>query len=88
MTKFVLRPYHVDVSDVGVHEAKTTLSDLLRRVEAGEEITIRRGSKPVARLVPIQPSGRRELGMDAGRVEVPEDFDAPLDEDVLNAFLQ
>lgn len=68
------------MADVGVHEAKTNLSLLLRRVEAGEEITIRRGSVAVARLVPVQPRERRRLGMDAGRFSVPDDFDAPLDE--------
>lgn len=35
---------------VTVHEAKTNLSELLRRVEAGEEIVIARGDKPVAIL--------------------------------------
>lgn len=35
---------------VTVHEAKTNLSELLRRVEAGEEIVIARGNKPVAVL--------------------------------------
>lgn len=37
---------------VNVHEAKTTLSRLLERVEAGERITIARAGKPVADLVP------------------------------------
>jgi len=40
---------------VGVFEAKTTLSALLERVEAGEEVVITRRGVPVARLVP--PSG-------------------------------
>ncbi|MGH4022850.1 MAG: type II toxin-antitoxin system Phd/YefM family antitoxin [Pseudonocardiaceae bacterium] len=35
---------------MGVHEAKTTLSELLRRVAAGEEVTITRSDKPVARI--------------------------------------
>ena len=38
---------------VNVHEAKTHLSRLLARVEAGEEITLARGGKPIARIVPI-----------------------------------
>lgn len=74
------------MAEVGVHEAKTKLSQLLRRVEAGEEITIRRGREAVARLVPVEPTGKRRLGMDAGRFEVPDDFDAPLDENTLDAF--
>jgi prevent-host-death family protein len=38
-------------------EAKTRLSELLARVEAGEEVTIARGDVPVARLVPIARTG-------------------------------
>jgi prevent-host-death family protein len=71
---------------VTVHEAKTHLSRLLRRVEAGEEIIIVRGTVPVARLVPSAPPADRRLGRDAGVFEVPEDFDAPLPDEVLEAF--
>ncbi len=67
------------MTEVGVHEAKTRLSELLRRVEAGEEVVIRRRRTVVARLVPAEPIGKRQLGIDAGRFEVPDDFDAPLD---------
>ena len=42
---------------VNVHEAKTQLSRLLARVEAGEEVTIARNGAPVARLVACQPRG-------------------------------
>ncbi|HWH33591.1 MAG TPA: type II toxin-antitoxin system prevent-host-death family antitoxin [Egibacteraceae bacterium] len=72
--------------EVGVHEAKTTLSKLLKRVAAGEEITITRGGEPVARLVAAQGAPRRTLGQDRGRYGVPDDFDAPLDEAALRAF--
>lgn len=72
--------------DVGVHQAKTTLSQLLRRVAAGEEITITRSGEPVARLVPVRRPGARVLGRDEGSFQVPEDFDAPLPDDVLAAF--
>lgn len=74
------------MTEVGVHEAKTRLSELLRRVEAGEEVAIRRGRTVVARLIPAKPSGKRRLGIDAGRFEVPDDFDAPLDEATLASF--
>ena len=69
--------------EVGVHEAKTHFSKLLRRVAAGEEIVIARGGKPIAKLVPVSSVLNRQLGRDAGLVEVPEDFNAPLAEDVL-----
>lgn len=72
--------------DVGVHEAKTHLSKLLRRVALGEEITIRRGERPVAKLVPVDQPAARQFGYDEGRFEVPDDFDAPLPDEVLRTF--
>jgi len=65
---------------VGVHEAKTRLSELLRLVEAGEEIEIARGGKPVAKLVPSQPKRKRKLGTARGQFVVPDDFDDPMPE--------
>jgi len=73
-------------AEVNVHEAKTHLSRLLRRVLSGEEIVIARSGVPVARLVPIEPRARRVFGVDRGRFEVPDDFDAPLPEEVLRDF--
>lgn len=72
--------------EVGVHEAKTTLSKLLREVEAGAEIVIRRGGEPVAKLVPLSRREARVLGQDAGILSVPDDFDAPLPDDVMDDF--
>ncbi len=72
--------------EVGVHEAKTHLSKLLREVEAGSEIVIRRGGKAVARIVPVPTTAARVLGSDRGVVSVPDDFDAPLPDTVLDAF--
>ncbi|CAN5167919.1 type II toxin-antitoxin system Phd/YefM family antitoxin [soil metagenome] len=72
--------------DVGVHEAKTHLSKLLRRVALGEEITIRRGTQPIARLVPVAGAVGRQFGRDRGLFEVPDDFDAPLPDDVQQHF--
>lgn len=74
------------MSAVTVHEAKTHLSRLLRRVATGEEIVICHGGEPVARLVPVQREGQRRLGMDQDMLEVPEDFDGPLPADVLDDF--
>ena len=61
-----------------VNEVKTRLSELIRRVEAGEEIVIRRGSTPVARLVPEPTTPIKPPGALRGRVRIGEDFDAPL----------
>lgn len=74
------------MAEVSVHEAKTHLSRLLRRVAMGEEIVISRGGEPIARLVPATPRRSRRLGSDEGRFEVPEDFDAELPEAVLLGF--
>lgn len=71
---------------VGVHEAKTHLSRLLERVSAGEEIVITRRGAEVARLVPVRPAGARTLGIDRDRYVVPDDFDAPLEDELLAAF--
>ena len=62
-------------SAVTVHEAKTHLSRLLVRVEAGEEIVIARGGKPIARLVALEkPAAPRTPGKDA--IDLAPDFDA------------
>ena len=78
--------YAGSMTSVGVHQAKTNLSELLRRVEQGEDIVICRGAEPVARLVAVSPRPGRRLGLDEGRFVVPDDFDAPLPDDVLDAF--
>jgi len=72
--------------EVGIHEAKTHFSKLLREVEAGTEVVILRGGKPVARLVPLRPVAARVLGADRDVLDVPDDFDAPLPESVLDDF--
>ncbi|HEY7915675.1 MAG TPA: type II toxin-antitoxin system Phd/YefM family antitoxin [Acidimicrobiales bacterium] len=71
---------------VGVHEAKTHLSQLLDDVAAGEEVLITRRGQPAARLVALRPGTPRAFGIDRGRLSVPADFDAPLDDDVLDTF--
>lgn len=72
-------------SVVGVHEAKTHLSRLLERAEAGEVIAISRRGRVVARLVPAEPH-RPRLGTMAGRIRIAPDFDDPLPPDVAAAF--
>ncbi len=76
----------INMSEVGVHEAKTHLSRLLRRVAAGEEIVIAKGGKPVARLVPVDMPTERQLGRDRGLFVVPDDFDAPLPDELIEDF--
>jgi len=74
------------MTEVNIHEAKTHLSKLLRRVTAGEEIVIARAGKPVARLVPVaEPLRPRELGRDRGKIWIADDFDT-LDPEFLADF--
>jgi prevent-host-death family protein len=63
---------------VNVHAAKTHLSRLLERVEAGEEITLARAGRPVARLVPYTRLGKpRKPGLLKGKIWLAEDWDSP-----------
>jgi prevent-host-death family protein len=73
---------------VGIHEAKTHLSRLLEDVAAGEEVVITRRGEEIASLVPIRRTDARRLGMDRGRFVVPDDFDAPLPDELLASFEQ
>lgn len=74
--------------EVNIHEAKTQLSRLLRRVAEGEEVTIARAGVPVARLVQVEkePVKKRPMGMDRGKIWIAEDFDAPLPPELLKQF--
>ena len=75
------------MKQVSIHEAKTQFSRLLRRVAAGEEITITNRGVPVARLVPVPPKkAQRVLGIYRGQFTVPDDFDAPLPAEILDLF--
>ena len=72
---------------VNIHEAKTQFSKLIARVEEGEEIVIARDGTPVARLVAMRPrTVKRIAGRDRGVFSVPDDFDAPLPDEMLNEF--
>jgi prevent-host-death family protein len=69
------------VASVNIHEAKTHFSKLVRRAEEGEEIIVRRGSEPVARIAPLKKGGGvRGFGSMKGEIRIREDFDEPLEE--------
>jgi prevent-host-death family protein len=73
---------------VGMHDAKTHLSRLVERAEAGEEVVIQRNGKPVVRLVPVVEDPRSLAsvrGSWRGRVHMADDFDE-LPEDIAEAF--
>ena len=72
---------------VNIHAAKTQLSRLVDAAAAGEEIIIAKSGKPVARLGPlVGPRRKRSLGVLAGKLRVPEELDAPLPDEVIDAF--
>jgi prevent-host-death family protein len=72
---------------VNIHEAKTHLSRLLKRVSAGEEVIIARAGKPLARIIRFTDGPKKRIpGKDRGKLDVPEDFDAPLPEDIRKQF--
>lgn len=72
---------------INVHDAKTNFSKLLDRVAQGEEITLAKAGKPVAKLVPIPPPvSARAPGSARGQVKVGAGFDDPLPEDIQNRF--
>ena len=71
---------------VNVHEAKTQLSRLLARVEAGEEVVIARRGEPVARLVGCKPRARRQPDILRGKFVIPASFFDSLPEDELSAW--
>ena len=74
---------------VTIHTAKTTLSQLIARVEAGEEIVLARGTHPVAKLVPLHPTrSQRQFGAMRGKVSVAASFFDPLPADELAAWEQ
>lgn len=73
---------------VGMHEAKTHLSKLVERAEAGEDVVIQRNGQPVVRLVPVveEPRSLASVrGAWRGRVHMAEDFEE-LPKDITEAF--
>ena len=69
---------------VNVHQARTQLSRLLVRAEAGEEVVIARNGNPVARLVGLKGTrGTRRFGALRDRIAVDDRFFEPLPESEL-----
>jgi len=72
---------------VNVHDAKTHFSRLLNRAQEGEEFLIAKAGKPVARLGPLERRGKkRRLGLLNGKFKIPDDFNDPLPDEVIEAF--
>ena len=73
---------------VTVHKAKTELSKLIARAEAGEEIFMARREKPAVKLTPVSAEPRKSRGLGAwkGKATLPDSFFDPLPEEELRAF--
>jgi prevent-host-death family protein len=73
--------------NVTIDEIQRDLLKYLRQVEAGETLVIVRANQPIAELRPIVHRKQvRPFGLCAGEFTVPDDFDAPLPEDLLDSF--
>lgn len=74
-------------SQFNMHDAKSNLSKLVERVEAGEEITIARNGRPVAKLVPIRHENRMGelIGLWEGQVWMADDWEETPQE-LIDAF--
>ena len=68
------------VQTFNIHEAKAQFSRIMRQVEQGEEVLIARGGVVIARIVPERAPRRFQIGRDAGKGKIADDFDAPLPE--------
>ncbi|MDD5277814.1 MAG: type II toxin-antitoxin system Phd/YefM family antitoxin [Methylovulum sp.] len=68
-----------------IHQAKTQLSKLLEDVAQSEEIIIAKAGKPIAKLIPLEKSGRkpRVSGCMKDQIWVADDFDQPMGEEEL-----
>jgi len=73
---------------VTIEEIQADVPGYLRRVQAGEAFTVVRDHEPIAEIWPVRHAvGQpRPIGLCAGEFVVPDDFDAPLPEDVLLQF--
>ena len=69
-----------------IHVAKTNLSKLIARAEAGEEIVLARGKQPVVKLVPVAPKPKRMFGRLKGKIRIGPEFFEPLPEEELKLW--
>jgi prevent-host-death family protein len=73
---------------VTIDEIQKNLTNYLQQVAAGENIIIMQAGKPIAEIKPVSSNTQqmRPYGLCAGDFIVPEDFDIPLPEEILNGF--
>ncbi len=72
---------------INIPETADQFTELITRVQRGEEILLAQNGIAISRLVPIQsPTQPRTSGQDKGKVAIASDFNAPLPNDILNDF--
>ncbi len=71
---------------VPLGEAKNNLSKLVDEAAAGNIITIAKHGRAMAQLVPMTKSKGKRVGAMKGKLAIPDDFDAPLPDDLLDSF--
>ena len=72
---------------INIYEAKTRLSQLVDQAAAGTDVVVGRNGKPLVRITKLEmPARKVSFGVLAGKLSVPDDFDAPLPAKVLAAF--
>jgi len=68
---------------VNIHDAKTHLSEYLNKLDTEQEIVLCKRNVPVAVIRPLSPpAGRRAIGLEKGRLQVPDSFNDPLPDDI------
>lgn len=74
---------------VNMHEAKIHLAKYIEKTLAGEEVIFAKAGKPLVALVPIEEKRQPViLGLLAGTLNIPDDFDKPLPEAICDEFYQ
>ncbi len=73
---------------ISMHQAKSSLSQLVKRASEGETILIGAYGKVEAKLVAATTklAPTKKIGVLAGKLQIPDDFDSPLEDDVLKEF--
>jgi len=72
---------------VNIQDAEGRLSQLVDKAAAGEDVVVSRDGKPLVRITRLhEPVRHVRFGVLHGKLAIPEDFDAPLPDEVLNSF--
>ncbi|CAN5641856.1 hypothetical protein BH11PLA2_BH11PLA2_15780 [soil metagenome] len=80
--------FNAAMSTISLQDLQEDPTAMINRIEAGETLRVLRGGRAVAELRPVVtlPTALRPVGLCAGEFTVPDDFDAPLPEEILREF--